>query len=111
MKKRENDNAMAVDAPFGLNIGLSEEKSDLEEMIGQFQEERSRTSRPADLETMQQQIDTINQRLASLSNLFLNLDRRIKPLYETIRLTYQKSEVLNQRINTLIDSIRMGEPL
>ena len=43
--------------------------------------------------------------------MFLNLDRRIKPLYETIRLTYQKSEILNQRINALIDSIRMGEPL
>ena len=103
---------MAECSPFGCNIGLSdEEKNDLEEMIGEFQKERSESRPTGDLETIQQQIDTINQRLANLSNMFLNLDRRIKPLYETIRLTYQKSEILNQRINTLIDSIRMGEPL
>ena len=64
-----------------------------------------------DTPPVQQQIDVINERLENLTNLFLTLDRRIKPLYETIRLTYEKSEVLNQRINALIDSIRMGEPL
>jgi hypothetical protein len=103
---------MADCPPFELNIGLSEEeKDDLEEMIGQFQKGRCGTRPPDDFETIQAQIDAINQRLANLSNMFLNLDRRIKPLYETIRLTYQKSEILNQRINTLIDSIRMGERL
>ena len=103
---------MAEGSPIEWNIGLSEaEKNDLEEMIDQFQKERSGTRAIADFDTVQQQIDTINQRLANLSNMFLNLDRRIKPLYETIRLTYQKSEILNQRINALIDSIRMGEPL
>lgn len=94
-----------------IDIGLSEaEKSDLEEMIGQFQKEREKGEPQLTVENLQHQIDVINERMANLSNLFLNLDRRIKPLYETIRLTYQKSEVLNQRINTLIDSIRMGEP-
>ena len=94
-----------------IDIGLSEaEKNDLEEMIGQFQKEREQGEPPLTVENLQEQIDVINERMANLSNLFLNLDRRIKPLYETIRLTYQKSEVLNQRINTLIDSIRMGEP-
>ena len=99
-------------APFGVNFGLSdEEKNDLEEMIGQFQEARARNEPVNDFESIQLQIDAMNQRLEQLSNLFLKLDRRIQPLYETIRLTYQKSEVLNQRINTLIDSIRMGDPL
>ena len=103
---------MTENAPLDLNIGLSEEeKRDLEQMICQFQEKRSESRPETDLESIQQQIDTINQRLADLSNLFLKLDRRIKPLYETLRLTYQKSEVLNQRINTLIESLRMGEPL
>ena len=113
MKKFDNeDPSMAENPPLEFNIVLSdEEKNDLEEMIGNFQKERSSAQPVADFETIQQQIDTINQRLANLSNMFLNIDRRIQPLYETIRLTYQKSEVLNQRINTLIDSIRMGEPL
>ena len=111
MKKRNPDEHMTETSMLGIDIGLSEaEKNDLEEMIGQFQKEREQGEPQLTLENLQHQIDVINERMANLSNLFLNLDRRIKPLYETIRLTYQKSEVLNQRINTLIDSIRMGEP-
>lgn len=97
---------------FEFDIGLSdEEKNDLERMIGDFQKARSRTEPSHDLTAIQKQIDTLNQRLAYLTHMFLTLDRRIQPLYETIRLTYRKSEILNQRINTLIDSIRTGEPL
>ena len=97
---------------FEFNVGLSdEEKNDLERMIGDFQKERAQAVPSHDLAAIQKQIDTMNQRLAYLTNMFLTLDRRIQPLYETIRLTYRKSEILNQRINTLIDSIRMGEPL
>ena len=95
-----------------FNVGLSdEEKRDLERMIGEFQEKRRHADPAHDILTLQQQIDTLNQRLADLGKMFLNLDRRIQPLYETIRLTYQKSEILNQRIDTLIESIRTGEPL
>ena len=97
---------------FDLNIGLSEEeKHDLEQMISDFQKERASGDPHPDLAAMHQQIDTINNRLASLTQMFLTIDRQIKPLYETVRLTYQKSEILNQRINMLINSIRTGEPL
>ena len=37
--------------------------------------------------------------------------KRMKPLYEIIRLTYQKSEILNERINTIIESLGSGETL
>jgi len=97
---------------FELNVGLSEEeKRDLEQMIGEFQKERAIEEPGTDYAALKQQLDTMNKRIAYLTNMFLTLDRRIKPLYETIRLTYQKSEILNQRINTLIESIRTGEPL
>lgn len=95
-----------------LNAGLSEEeKHDLEQMIIDFQKERAADDLQHDSKSIQQQINAINDRLAYLTQMILTLDRQIKPLYETIRLTYQKSEILNQRINTLIDSIRTGEPL
>jgi len=95
-----------------LNAGLSdEEKHDLEQMIIDFQKERAADDLPHDSVSLQQQIDTLNERLTYLTQMVLTLDRRIKPLYEAIRLTYQKSEILNQRINTLINSIRTGEPL
>lgn len=95
-----------------ISFGLSEEeKQDLEEMIGEFQKERAASPAVSDPEALQKQIDAMSRRMAHLSNMFLTLDRRIKPLYEIVRLTFEKSELLNQRINTLIESIRSGDPL
>ena len=98
---------------FDISIGLSEEeKRDLEKMIGEFQKERVRTNHPKHNQTsIQDQINAINKRLAYLTSMFLTMDKRMAPLYETIRLTFQKSEILNQRINALIESLRSGEPL
>lgn len=94
------------------NFGLSDqEKNDLEQLINAFQNERTHRAPTDNIAQIQQQIDTINNRLAYLTNMFLTLDRRIKPLYETIRLNYQKSEILNQRINLLIKSLSAGERL
>ncbi len=95
-----------------ISIGLSEEeKHDLELMIGEFQKERAASMPVTDPAVLQGQIDAMNKRMAHLTHMFLTLDRRIKPLYEVIRLTFEKSELLNQRINTLIESIRSGDPL
>lgn len=103
---------MASQTQFQLDIGLSEEeKLDLENMIGEFQKNRNQLNSRADLESMQKQIEAMNQRLAYLTTMFLALDRRMKPLYEIIRLTFEKSELLNQRINTIIETLRSGEPL
>ena len=99
-------------AQFEFDTGLSEEeKSDLETMIGEFQKTRDPAYPQPDLGSLQKQIDHLNKRMAYLTTMFLTLDRRMKPLYETIRLTYEKSELLNQRINAIIESLRSGEPL
>lgn len=95
-----------------FHIGLSDqEKDDLEQLIGEFQNGRAQLTPANTMVEIQKQIDTINSRLAYLTNMFLTMDRRMKPLYETIRLNYQKSEILNQRISILIESIRTGESL
>jgi uncharacterized coiled-coil DUF342 family protein len=95
-----------------FNIGLSEEeKRDLETMISEFQMERTASDPVMDMVAVQQQIEAINKRMEYLSNMFLTIDRRLKPLYEIIRMTFEKSELLNQRINALIESIRTGDPL
>ena len=93
-------------------IGLSDqEKDDLERLISEFQNERAHPAPADNITEIQKQIDTINDRMAYLTTMFLTLDRRIKPLYETIRLNYQKSEILNRRINILIESLRAGGSL
>lgn len=95
-----------------INIGLSEEeKRDLETMIGEFQMERTVSNPVLDMVAVQKQIEAINKRMEYLSNMFLTIDRRLKPLYDVIRMTFEKSELLNQRINALIESIRTGDPL
>jgi hypothetical protein len=97
--------------PFSaFDMGLSEEeKRDLERMIGEFQQTRA-VPEP-DLAAIQTQIDAMNKRMAYLTTMFLAIDRRMKPLYEIIRLTLEKNEVLNQRVNTIIDALRSGERL
>ena len=103
---------MAKQADFVLNIGLSEEeKSDLEQMIGDFRKESKTKTPELNLAEIQKQIDAINKRLAYLTSMFLIMDRRMQPLFETVRLTFQKSELLNQRINAILESLRSGEPL
>ena len=103
---------MTSQAQFDFDIGLSEEeKNDLEAMIGEFRKTRESSPKPLDLGSLQKQIESMNKRLAYLTTMLLTLDRRMKPLYEVIRLTFEKSELLNQRINAIIDSLRSGEPL
>jgi hypothetical protein len=112
MKKHSCGDGMPGDPTLNLNMGLSEqEKRDLEHMISEFQSERTQRIPLDGIAEILKQIDTINKRLAYLTNMFLTLDRRIKPLYEITRLNYQKSEILNQRISILIESIHAGESL
>lgn len=103
---------MPPEPVLNLNVGLSDqEKHDLEQLINQFQNERSQAIPADSITEIQKQIDIMNKRLAYLTSMFLTLDRRMKPLYETMRLNYQKSEILNQRINILMEFIRTGESI
>ncbi len=95
---------------FALNMGLSEaERRDLERMIGEFRQASPYVE--PDMASVQKQIDAINKRMAYLTNMFLIIDRRMKPLYEIMRLTFEKSDILNERIDTILEAMRNGEPL
>lgn len=112
MTAPEMRGAMSNRTDFEFTIGLSdEEKRDLEKMIGDFQKEKTINPQQTDLASIQKQIEVINRRLAYLTTMFLNIDRRMKPLFETVRLTFEKSEILNQRINAIINSLRSGGSL
>lgn len=91
-------------------MGLSEEeRHDLEKMIGEFRQDRPNAA--PDMVSIQKQIEALNKRMAYLTNMFLIIDRRMKPLYEIMRLTFEKSEILNERINAIIEALQTGEPL
>lgn len=105
-----DDDLSEDNTPLPIPMGLSnDEKQDLEQMIGEFQ--KNKDSPPDDIVTIQKQIETINKRMAYLTSMFMTIDRSLKPLSEVVRLTLEKCDLLNQRINTIIDSLRSGEPL
>ena len=114
MKKPEGVD-MTNQNNIDFNFGLSDrEKNDLESLIVEFQNERDQRNQCKSIESMselQSQINMINNRLAYLTDILLKMDRRITPMYEAIRLNYQKSEILDQRIRILIKSIHPGELL
>jgi len=98
---------MAQDITPEFNAGLSDdEKNDLEDMIKLFAAESDSSVPMPSLEDVQKQISEINGRLAHLTEMFLKLDKRMQPLYETMRLSHKKSEIMNQRIDLIINSIK-----
>ena len=95
-----------------LDPGLSEaEKNDLDKMIGEFRRDRSPDSPGDAREPIQVQVDRLTRRLADLSEWILTTDRRMAALVEVIRLSHQKSELVNQRLDAVISALKKGRML
>ncbi|MGD8702241.1 MAG: hypothetical protein PVH26_07375 [Desulfosarcina sp.] len=95
-----------------LPVGLSEaEKDDLEKMIAEFRRQRRLDSDADAGATLQAQLDIITQRLADLTEMLLNIDGRMITLLEVIRLSHQKSELLSQRLDTVITAFKKGHAI
>ena len=95
-----------------LDTGLSEaEKNDLEKMIGEFRRDRSQDAPGEARAPIQAQVDRLTRRLADLSEWILTTDRRMAALMEVIRLSHQKSELLNQRLDAVITALKKGRML
>jgi len=92
-------------------MGLSEEeKLDLQKLIVEFKQAGT-ASEMGGSGAMAEDIEAMNKRMAHLTQLILTIDRRMQPLYEIVRLSLEKNQILSNRINAIIDSIRSGEPL
>ena len=99
------------DEPLDLNIGLAEEeRKDLENLIGVFKDDRFSSSPDAGPEELQKQIAFMKEKVTRMSVLLLDLDKKMRSLYEVIRLFYRKTEVMNERINDVIKLVKTGEP-
>ena len=98
---------MVDDTQTELNIGLSEEeKDDLENLIRSIREEPSFKSTETVPEDVQQRIALLTDQVARLSEMILRFDARMKAFYEIIRLSYQKSNTMNERIDTIVRYIK-----
>ena len=103
---------MSEDKNDPLAIGLTEaEKNDLEKMIAEFRCQSSPDLEANERESFQDQIDRINRKLAELTEMVLRIDRRLDPLVDVIRLSHQKSDLLNRRLDAVIDAMKKGRQL
>ena len=91
-----NKNAKEID--FSLS---DEEKDDLDQMIKDFNRERSALLEGPDDEN---QLKALKDRFEQLGDVILKINDRVDSLYEIMRLMHQKSEILNARIDEIRDA-------
>lgn len=89
----------------GIDFGLSEEeKADLENMISDFNADRPSLPAETSVDNLQTRVGELNQKISHLGEIVLKINRRIDAFYEIIQLIHQKSEIMNKRIDTVIES-------
>ncbi len=88
-------------------IGLSdEEKDDLEKMIRAFRKEQLDEPPVSPIKDVLKQTQLTKANLAQFGDMLLKFDGKIKSFYEIIRLCCKKDEILNQRIDAIIEIIK-----
>jgi hypothetical protein len=101
----------AVEQPEGMNIsGLSrEERDDLDKLIKGLKEQPSAGISPAVIADLQEQVKALKKRVVQLTRLVSAYDKKMKACSEIMRLFYQKSAMMNERIDAVADSAKNGK--
>lgn len=90
-----------------LNVGLSDgEKKDLEKLITAFREKGSSEPPDKSAEDVHNQIKSMSAKLAEFGDILLKFDTKIKSFYEILLLSFKKSEMMNQRIDVIIENMK-----
>ena len=98
---------MTEESQTEIIIGLSEEeKEDLEELIKTIKEDPSLELRSSTNEDVQKQLQSMGANLAHLGDMLLKIDDKMKSFYEIICLSCKKDEMLNKRIDAIIEIMR-----
>ena len=84
---------------------LDEEKDDLDQMIKDFNRERSALLESTDDEYSEGQLKSMKDRFEQLGDVILKINDRVDSLYEIMRLMHQKSEILNTRIDDIREAL------
>ena len=92
-----NKNSKEID--FSLS---DEEKDDLDQMIKDFNRERSTLLESSD---DADQLKVMKDRFEQLGDVILKINDRVDSLYEIMRLMHQKSEILNARIDEIREAL------
>ena len=89
----------------GFDLGLSdEEKADLESMISDFSADRSNQAASTPDMDLQDKTDDLHKKFSQMGEIVLKINKRMDAFYEIVQLIHQKSDIMNQRIDMLIES-------
>jgi hypothetical protein len=94
---------MIEDLLEDITLGLSDaEKTDLEEMISAFKNTQSVLIPSLDLKGLEEQVLSLHKKISQYADILLKNDRKFKLLYEILRLSDQKTGIINQRIDAVM---------
>jgi hypothetical protein len=100
-------NTMVDKTRTAIDVGLSdEEKADLEKLITGLKQDPSEAQPGASSEELQKQVQSMTENLTQLVEMLLKFDTKIRVLYDIVRLSHQKSDMMNRRIDALIESVK-----
>jgi hypothetical protein len=89
----------------GFDLGLSdEEKADLENMISDFSADLPTQALSAPDLDLQDKADELHKKFSQMGEIVLKINKRMDAFYEIVQLIHQKSEIMNKRIDMLIES-------
>ena len=98
---------MAREITTDINIGLSKaETEELEKLIKAFKEEQLPDAGEIDLQDIRRHLPAMKRLLAKHGEMLMKVDARLKSFYEIIRLTNEKSDLMNAQINAIIETIK-----
>ncbi len=93
-------------------VGLSDgEKKDLEKLITTFREKASSAPTDASAEEVHNQIKSMSAKLAHFGDVLLKFDIKMKSFYEILLFSHKKSEIMNRRIDTIVEIMKIRENL
>jgi hypothetical protein len=86
-----------------IGMGLSaEEKNDLEALIRASRAESAVSSAEMQPEDLGKRIATLNDQVAQLAGIILEMDERMNLLYRIVQLSHRKSELMHGRLDALL---------
>ena len=92
--------------------GLSdEERGDLEKLIKGLNDESLSGTSAAVVKRLQKQVKATQKRVVELNKMLLAYDRKLKSCYEIMRLHHEKAEIMNRRIDAVVEAMNNGKPV
>ena len=90
-----------------ISIGLSKaETDDLENLIREFREDQASDASEIDAREIRKQLSEMKRLLAKHGEVLMKFDARMKSFYEIIRLTNEKSELMNAQIKAIVETMK-----